>query len=159
MGSDDGSSDVLVERRDRVLLITINRPAKRNSVNGAVASAISSALEELEADRDLWAGVLTGAGGYFCAGADIRAGAAGEPIVNRYGWGGIARFERTKPLLAAVEGFAFGGGCEMALASDLITAGRSATFALPEVRRSFIATAGGLWRLPERVPRNIAMEM
>jgi enoyl-CoA hydratase len=157
--SDPATPEVRVDVRDHILIVTIDRPHKRNAINGAAASALEGALGRLESDDALWIGVITGAAGVFSAGADIQAGAAGERIVTDHGWGGIARFERTKPLIAAVEGYAFGGGCEIALACDLITAGTSASFALPEVRRSFIASGGGLWRLADRIPRSVALEM
>ena len=158
-----GMSDqtaVLTERRDRVLVITINRPQQRNAVNVAVADGIASALDELDADGELLVGVVTGAGGFFCAGMDLKALVAGErPWVGDRGFGGITRRAADKPLIAAIEGFAVAGGLEIALACDLIVAARGAKLGIPEVKRSLVAAGGGLLRLPRVLPRNIAYEM
>jgi len=151
---------VLSERRDRVLLITINRPDQRNAVNAAVATGISAALDELDADADLSVGVLTGAGKGFCAGMDLKAFVAGErPHTEERGFAGIVQRPADKPLIAAVEGFAVAGGLEVALACDLIVASRGARLGIPEVKRSLVAAGGGLLRLPRSLPRNIAMEL
>lgn len=152
--------DVTCERRDRVLVVTIDRPQARNAVNRGVAAGIAAAMDTLDADASLAVGVLTGAGGYFSAGMDLRAFAAGElPYVEGRGFGGLVERPPAKPLIAAVEGFALAGGLELALAADLIVAARGARFAMPEVKRGLTAAAGGLLRLPERIPRAAAMEL
>src|SRR6187200_3133032 len=151
---------VLTERRDGVLLITLNRPDARNAVNTALAEGIAAALDALDADDDLSVGVLTGAGKGFSAGMDLKAFVTGErPWVADRGFAGIVQRSARKPLIAAVEGFAMAGGLEIALACDLIVAGRDARLGIPEVKRSLVAAAGALRRLPQRVPVNIAMEL
>lgn len=151
---------VLSERRDRVLLITINRPEQRNAVNAAVAHGIAAALDELDADAELSVGVLTGAGKGFCAGMDLKAFVAGErPWAGDRGFAGIAQRSADKPLIAAIEGFAVAGGLEVALACDLIVASRGARLGIPEVKRSLVAAGGALLRLPRVLPRTIAMEL
>jgi enoyl-CoA hydratase len=151
--------ELLTERRDGVLVITINRPRARNALNGAVARAMSAALEAFEDDAALSVGVVTGAGGTFSAGMDLKAFLAGEtPVVGKRGLAGITVTPPTKPMIAAVEGYALAGGCEVALACDLIVASREASFGLPETKRSLVAGAGGLFRLPQRIPPAIAME-
>ena len=154
------SDPVLTERRDRVFLITINRPDQRNAVNAAVAQGIAGALEELDGDAGLSVGVLFGAGKGFCAGMDLKAFVTGErPFVPGRGFAGITQRSADKPLIAAVEGFALAGGLEVALACDLIVAARGARLGIPEVKRSLVAAGGGLLRLPRALPRNVAMEM
>ena len=151
---------VLTERRERILVITINRPDQRNAVNAAVADGISSALDELDADSELSVGIVTGAGGFFCAGMDLKAFVTGErPWVADRGFAGITQRAADKPLIAAVEGFAVAGGLEIALACDLIVAAAGAKLGVPEVKRSLVAAGGGLLRLPRVLPRNIAYEM
>jgi enoyl-CoA hydratase len=151
---------VLQERRERVLLVTINRPGQRNAVNVAVAEGIAAALEELDRDSALSVGVLTGAGGGFCAGMDLKAFVAGErPHVGDRGFAGITQRSAEKPLIAAVEGFALAGGLEIALACDLIVAARGSKLGIPEVKRSLVAAGGALLRLPRVLPRTIAMEL
>ncbi|MEA2357049.1 MAG: enoyl-CoA hydratase [Solirubrobacteraceae bacterium] len=151
---------VLTERRDGVLLVTLNRPEARNAVNLAVAEGIAAALDELDADADLAVGVLTGAGKGFSAGMDLKAFVAGErPYVGDRGFAGITRRAADKPLIAAVEGFAVAGGLEIVLACDLIVAARGARLGIPEVRRSLVAAGGALLRLPRRIPYGIAMEL
>ena len=150
------------ETRGHVALITIDRPEARNAVNGDVANGIESAIDRLEEDDDVWLGVLTGAGPVFCAGADLKAinaGKAGELITKRGGFGGIVQRERTKPIIAAVNGPALAGGTEIVLACDLVVASTEAQFGIPEVKRSLVAAAGGLFRLPEKLPPNVAMEL
>ncbi len=152
--------DVLTGKEGAVLLITINRPKARNAVNLAVARGIASALAELESNRNLRVGVITGAGGHFCAGMDLKAFAAGErPWLPGGGFAGIAEAGPRKPLIAAVEGYALAGGLEIALGCDLIVASREARFGVPEVKRGIVAAAGGLMRLPARLPHHIAMEL
>jgi enoyl-CoA hydratase/carnithine racemase len=151
---------VLTERRDRVLLITINRPDQRNAVNAAVAQGIAAALDELDADDALSLGVITGAGKGFCAGMDLKAFVTGErPYADDRGFAGIVARPPEKPIIAAVEGFAVAGGLEVALACDLIVASRGAKLGVPEVKRSLVAAGGALLRLPRTLPRNLAMEL
>jgi enoyl-CoA hydratase len=151
---------VLTERRERVLIITINRPDQRNAVNAAVAQGIAAALDELDATVELSVGVLTGAGKGFCAGMDLKAFVTGEvPYADDRGFAGITRRSSTKPLIAAIEGFAVAGGLEVALACDLIVASRGARLGIPEVKRSLVAAGGGLLRLPRVLPRNVANEL
>jgi len=151
---------VLTERRDGVLLITLNRPDARNAVNLALAEGVAAALDELDADDDLAVGVLTGAGKGFSAGMDLKAFVTGErPWVGDRGFAGIVQRGARKPLIAAVEGFAMAGGLEVALACDLIVASKGTRLAIPEVKRSLVAAGGALRRLPQRVPYGLAMEM
>src|SRR5436305_9553376 len=151
---------VLTERRDRVLVITINRPGQRNAVNAAVAQGIASALDELDGTAELSVGVLTGAGKGFSAGMDLKAFVAGESAwVGDRGFAGIVQRPPSKPLIAAVERFAVAGGLEIALACDLIVASQGAKLGIPEVKRSLIAAGGALLRLPRTLPRNLAMEL
>ncbi|MBJ7522501.1 MAG: crotonase/enoyl-CoA hydratase family protein [Solirubrobacteraceae bacterium] len=155
------SQPVLTERRDGVLLITLNRPEARNAVNLALAEGLAAALEELDGDPKLAVGVLTGAGGGFCAGMDLKAFAAGEPRpwIEGRGFAGIVEAPPATPLIAAVEGFAVAGGLEIALACDLIVAAGGAKLGVPEVKRSIVAAGGALLRLPQRLPAGIAAEM
>jgi enoyl-CoA hydratase len=142
-------------------VLTINRPEARNAVNGAVANGIEEGIDKLEADDDLWVGILTGVPPVFCAGADLKeinSGNAGGLATKRGGFGGITTRERTKPIIAAVDGPALAGGTEIVLSCDLVVASRSATFGVPEVKRSLVAAAGGLFRLGRKIPLNIAME-
>ncbi|MFI6937294.1 crotonase/enoyl-CoA hydratase family protein [Streptomyces sp. NPDC050287] len=154
------ADEVLVEYGDGIAVITINRPESRNAVTRAVAEAIASALDELDERDDLAVGIITGAGGTFCAGMDLKAFLRGErPHVQGRGFAGLTETPPRKPLIAAVEGYAVAGGCEIALASDLVVAAEDAKFGLPEVKRGLVAVAGGLLRLPGRVPYQIAMEL
>jgi enoyl-CoA hydratase/carnithine racemase len=151
---------VLTERRERVLVITINRPDQRNAVNAAVANGIAAALDELDADAELSVGVLTGAGKGFCAGMDLKAFVTGEsPYAGDRGFAGITQRSSTKPLIAAIEGFAVAGGLEVALSCDVVVASRGARLGIPEVKRSLVAAGGALLRLPRALPRNVAMEL
>ncbi|HLY50231.1 MAG TPA: crotonase/enoyl-CoA hydratase family protein [Solirubrobacteraceae bacterium] len=156
----NGEAAVLSERRERVLLITINRPDQRNAVNAAVAEGIAGALDQLDREPDLSVGVLTGAGKGFSAGMDLKAFVTGErPYAGERGFAGIVERPAEKPLIAAVEGFALAGGLEIALACDMIVASRGARLGIPEVKRSLVAAGGGLLRLPRTLPRNLAMEL
>jgi enoyl-CoA hydratase len=151
---------VLTKRRGGALLITLNRPEARNAVNAALAAGLAAALEELDRDDALQVGVLTGAGGAFCAGMDLKAFVAGErPYVGDRGFAGIAQRSADKPLIAAIEGFAVAGGLEIALACDLLVAARGAKLGIPEVKRSLVAAGGALLRLPRRMPYHLAMEL
>jgi enoyl-CoA hydratase len=158
----DAAADrpVLVERRDSTLLITIDRPGVKNALDLAVAEGIAAALDELDADPALKIGVLTGAGGNFSSGMDLKAFAAGQkPVIEGRGLAGFAETPPAKPLIAAVEGYALAGGFEVALACDLIVASREAVFGLPEVRRGLLAAGGGLVRLPRLLPPRVAAEI
>ena len=151
---------VLTEKRGNVLLITLNRPEVRNAVNAALAEGVGKALDELDADPELSVGVLTGAGGFFCAGMDLGAFVKGEsPWYGDRGFAGIAQRSADKPLIAAIEGFAVAGGMEIALACDLIVAARGAKLGIPEVKRSLVAAGGALLRLPRRMPYHVVMEL
>jgi crotonobetainyl-CoA hydratase len=155
---------VLVVRDEHVLLVSLNRPEARNAVNGPLTVALGTALEEAEHDPEVRAVVLTGAGtAAFCAGADLKAIARGEslnpPGTEAWGFAGVVNHPISKPVIAAVNGPANGGGTELVLAADLAVAADTATFGLPEVRRGLIAAAGGLVRLPEQLPRKIAMQL
>jgi enoyl-CoA hydratase len=151
---------VLTERRDGVLLITLNRPRARNAINLPVAEGIAAALDELDGEDSLSVGVLTGAGKGFCAGMDLKAFVSGQrPWVGDRGFAGIVRRGPLKPLIAAIEGFAVAGGLEVALACDLIVAARGAKLGIPEVKRSLVAAGGALLRLPRSLPYTVAMEL
>ncbi len=152
--------DVTVD--GHVAVITINRPEAKNAVNGAVATGIEAAVDRLEQDDDLWVGILTHTGNVFCAGADLKvigAGRAAELATERGGFGGFVQRQRTKPVIVAADGPALAGGCELALAADLIVASTAARFGLPEVKRCLVAAGGGLFRLPRAIPEKLAMEL
>ena len=153
------SDAVLVERRGRTLLITINRPDQRNAVNLAVSQGLADAMDELDGDPGLSVAVLTGAGGNFCSGMDLKAFAKGEfPVVEGRGLG-FTEAPPRKPLIAAVEGFALAGGTEVVLATDLVVAAKDAKFGIPEVKRGLVAGGGGLLRLPKKIPYQKALEL
>lgn len=150
---------LLTERQGGVLIMTMNRPKAKNALNGALAKAIAAAVDELEEDKTITVGILTGAGGSFCSGMDLKAFLTGEtPMIGKRGLAGITTTPPTKPMIAAIEGYALAGGCELALACDLIVASSEAKFGIPETKRSLVAGAGGLFRLQERIPYAIAME-
>ncbi|MDR7167331.1 enoyl-CoA hydratase [Nocardia kruczakiae] len=154
------SDEVLVERRDGVQIITINRPQAKNALNGAVAVGIAAAVDELDADDELRVGILTGAGGTFCAGMDLKAFLLGEsPTVEGRGLGGITTRPPRKPLIGAVEGWAVAGGFELLLACDMVVAAETAKFGVPEVKRALVAGAGAAMLLPQRIPQAIALEL
>lgn len=149
-----------VETRDNVLVMTLNRPDARNAINADVAQGLAAALDRLDEEPALSVGVLTGAGGTFSSGMDLKGFLRGEnPVVEGRGLGGLTQAPPRKPLIAAVEGWALAGGFEMVLACDLVVASREAKFGLPEVKRSLVAGAGGLLRLPHRLPYHLAMEL
>jgi enoyl-CoA hydratase len=151
---------VLTERHDGVLTITINRPRQKNAISREVAVQVAAALDLLDSDPSLSVGVLTGAGGTFSAGMDLKAFANGQtPILPGRGFGGVTQAVVRKPLVAAVEGWALGGGFEMALGCDLIVAAEDAKFGLPEVKRGLIAGEGGVIRLPQRIPYHVALKV
>jgi enoyl-CoA hydratase len=160
MTSEVPGSDVLVEASAGILTITINRPAAKNAMTLAAAKIIAAALDELDARDDLRIGILTGAGGTFCAGMDLKGFLRGErPSLPGRGFGGLTRKPPRKPLIAAVEGYALAGGFELVLACDLVVASEAAQFGVPEVKRGLAATAGGLTRLPRQLPYRIALEL
>ena len=151
---------VRTQRHGAVLVITIDRPAVRNAIDRSTSEALASAMDELDADPTLTVGVLTGADGHFCTGMDLKAFLRGERVeLPGRGLAGIAQTPPDKPLIAAVEGYALAGGCEIALACDMIVASETAQFGIPEVKRGLIAGSGGLLRLPRRIPPQIAMEL
>ncbi len=160
-------SDVVrYEVRDRVAIITLDRPEARNAVNGDVAAGIEAAIDQLEENPEVWVGILTANTGaqerpVFCAGADLKvinSGGAATLATARGGFGGFTYRERTKPVIVAVDGLATAGGCEIVLAADLVVASRRSAFGLAEVKRNLIAGAGGLFRLPQAIGRAAAME-
>jgi enoyl-CoA hydratase len=153
---------VKYEKRGHIGILTIDRPEARNAVNGEVAEAMEAGIDAIEADEDVWIGILTGNGPVFSAGADLKAISAGQAAsiqTKRGGFGGIVVRERTKPIIAAVDGPALAGGTEMVLACDLVVASTQARFGIPEAKRSLVAAAGGLFRLPRKIPFNVAMEL
>jgi enoyl-CoA hydratase len=152
--------DVTVD--GHVAIITLNRPEAKNAVNGEVAQGIEAAIDRLEEDDALWVAILTHAGNVFSAGADLKAinaGKAAELTTERGGFAGFVRRDRVKPVIVAADGPALAGGCEIALAADLIVASTAARFGLPEVKRCLVAAGGGLFRLPRAIPEKVAMEM
>ncbi|WP_022957506.1 crotonase/enoyl-CoA hydratase family protein [Spongiibacter tropicus] len=151
---------VLVSVDNGVMLVTINRPKAKNSINLAVATGIAEAMEELDRNDDIRAAILCGAEGTFCSGMDLKAFVSGElPVIPGRGFAGVAEAPPRKPLIAAVEGYALAGGFELAIACDLVVAASDAKFGIPEVKRGLVAGAGGLLRLPRQIPSRIAMEL
>lgn len=159
MTTEDHGDSVLVEQRDRILIITINRPHAKNAANAAVSHGLAAAADRLDDDPGLSVGIVTGAGGAFCAGMDLKAFARGENISVEGRGLGFTERPPVKPLIAAVEGYALAGGTELALATDLIVAADGAMFGIPEVKRGLVAGGGGLIRLPQRIPTAIAMQL
>lgn len=156
-GSD--TAELLVETRGPVLIMQLNRPQARNAATLEMAEAMASALDALDSQPELRVGIITGAGGSFCAGMDLKGFLQGKrPSLPGRGFCGLTMRPPAKPLIAAVEGYALAGGFELALACDLIVAARDAQFGLPEVKRGLAASAGGLLRLPKRLPYHVAME-
>jgi enoyl-CoA hydratase len=152
--------ELLVTEDASVIILTMNRPRQRNAMTRTLGEMIAAALDELDQRDDLAAAVLTGAGGTFCSGMDLKGFLAGDlPTVPGRGFGGLTERPPSKPLVAAVEGYALAGGFELVLACDLVVASSSALFGLPEVRRGLVARGGGLLRLPERLPRALALEL
>lgn len=151
---------VAVERDGPVVIVTLNRPEVRNAINLEMARQLADAMDYLDGDRSARAGVITGAGGCFSAGMDLKAFAAGErPSLPGRGFAGITAAPPAKPLVAAIEGYAVAGGFEIALCADLLVSSEDAVFGLPEVRRGLVASGGGLLRLPERIPHHAALEL
>jgi len=153
-------TEVLTERDDGVLIITLNRPEAKNAANRALALGVAAAIDELESDDSLRVAILTGAGGTFCSGMDLKAFVTGEmPMVEGRGFAGLTEYRCSKPLIAAVEGYALAGGFELAISCDLIVAAQNSKFGIPEVKRGLAAAAGGLVKLPKQIPSRIAMEL
>jgi len=148
-------------KKGNVAVITMNRPEARNAINGEMAATMEAAIDQMENDPEVWVGILTAVGKAFCAGADLKeisAGNGGALSTKKGGFAGIARRERTKPLIAAITGSALAGGTEIALSCDMIIAADDTNFGLPEVKRSLVAGAGGLFRLPRQVGKAVALE-
>ena len=157
------ADEVLRERRGHVDILTINRPEARNAINGAVSEAMSGYMDELTGDPDCWVVVVTGSGDKaFSAGMDLKAFSSGEggAIMGASGgFGGLTQREFPKPIIAAVNGSALAGGFEIMLSCDLVVAAEHATFGIPEAKRGLIAGAGGLIRMPKRLPMAVALEL
>ena len=154
------SEELLTEERDGILIITINRPEAKNAMNKAAAEGIAAAVDRLDSDENLRVGILTGAGGTFCSGMDLKGFLRGEsPSIEGRGFGGITQKGPVKPLIAAVEGYALAGGMELMISCDLIVANSGAKFGIPEAKRGLAAAAGGLMKLPDLIPPKIAMEL
>jgi enoyl-CoA hydratase len=154
------SDEVLVSVNDGVIEVTINRPEARNAMTKAAAEAVAAAMDRLDAEADLRCGILTGAGGTFCSGMDLKGFLKGElPVAGDRGFGGLTNWTPTKPVIAAVDGYALAGGMELALACDLIVANADAKFGIPEVKRGLVAAGGGVVQLPRLLPRSLAMEL
>jgi enoyl-CoA hydratase len=154
------TAPVLTEVTDGVGVLTLNRPEAKNAVDLATTQALAAAVDEFEARADVAVLVLTGAGGTFCAGMDLKAFARGErPRIEGRGFAGLTEAPPVKPLIAAVEGWALAGGCELALTADLVVAARDARFGIPEVKRGLFAAGGGVLRLAKALPYQRAMEM
>jgi enoyl-CoA hydratase len=151
---------VTLDVADRIAVVTINRPEARNTVDASVAQGLSAALDEVEARPDIAAGIITGAGGNFCAGMDLKAFLRGEVVrLPDRGFAGVTQVRSSKPWIAALEGYALAGGFEIALWADLIVATEETKVGLPEVKRGLVANAGGLLRLPRQMPPRIAAEL
>ena len=154
------SEELLTEERDGILIITINRPEAKNAMNKAAAEGIAAAIDRLDSDDNLRVGILTGAGGTFCSGMDLKGFLRGEsPSIEGRGFGGITQKGPVKPLIAAVEGYALAGGMELMISCDLIVAHKDSKFGIPEAKRGLAAAAGGLMKLPSLIPPKIAMEL
>ena len=154
------SEEVLVREEDGILIITINRPEAKNAMTKAASEGIAAALDRLDAEDNLLVGILTGAGGTFCSGMDLKGFLRGEtPSVPGRGFGGLTEQKPAKPLIAAVEGYALAGGLELMIACDLVVASSSAKFGIPEAKRGLAAAAGGLMVLPDLIAPKVAMEM
>ena len=154
------TQEVLTEVRDGVLIVTINRPEAKNAMTQAAAEGIAAAMDRLDAEDDLRVGILTGAGGTFCSGMDLKGFLRGErPSIEGRGFGGVVEAPPAKPLIAAVEGYALAGGLELMIACDLVVANSGAKFGIPEAKRGLVAAAGGVMMLPDQIPERIAMEL
>ena len=154
------SEEVLTSEEDGILVVTINRPEAKNAMTKAAAEGIAAAMDRLDSDDNLRVGILTGAGGTFCSGMDLKGFLRGEsPSIEGRGFGGIVQKPPQKPLIAAVEGYALAGGLELMIACDLVVASTGAKFGIPEVKRGLVAAAGGVMMLPDQIPERIAMEL
>ena len=154
------SEEVLTSEEDGILVVTINRPEAKNAMTKAAAEGIAAAMDRLDSDDNLRVGILTGAGGTFCSGMDLKGFLRGEsPSIEGRGFGGIVQKPPEKPLIAAVEGYALAGGLELMIACDLVVASAGAEFGIPEVKRGLVAAAGGVMMLPDQIPERIAMEL
>ncbi|MFM5907056.1 MAG: crotonase/enoyl-CoA hydratase family protein [Novosphingobium sp.] len=154
------SEQVLTEVRDGVIEVTINRPEAKNAMTKQAAEAIAAAMDRLDAESDLRCAVLTGAGGSFCSGMDLKGFLKGElPVAGNRGFGGLTSWTPKKPVIAAVDGYALAGGMELAIACDMIVASKGAKFGIPEVKRGLAAGGGGMVSLPRLLPRPLAMEL
>lgn len=152
--------EVLTEVDNGVLIVTINRPEAKNAMTKAAAEGIAAAMDRLDSEDDLRVGILTGAGGTFCSGMDLKGFLRGEtPSVEGRGFGGVVQAPPAKPLIAAVEGYALAGGLELMIACDLVVANSGAKFGIPEAKRGLVAAAGGVMMLPDQIPERIAMEL
>ena len=157
-GQENG--DIVVSISDGIMEVTLNRPEAKNAMTKAAADAISAAMDRLEADGDLRCAILSGAGGTFCSGMDLKGFLKGElPIAGARGFGALTSWTPTKPIIAAVDGYALAGGMELALACDLVVASKGAKFGIPEVKRGLVAGGGGVVHLPRLLPRPLAMEL
>lgn len=154
------SEEVLTREEDGIIVITINRPEAKNAMTKAAAEGIAAALDRLDNEDALRVGIITGAGGTFCSGMDLKGFLRGEsPIVEGRGFGGLVQAPPKKPLIAAVEGYALAGGLELMIACDMVVASSGAKFGIPEAKRGLAAGAGGLMLLPDLIPHKIAMEL
>ncbi|MDE0951647.1 MAG: crotonase/enoyl-CoA hydratase family protein [Halioglobus sp.] len=154
------ADEVLVDITDGIMTVTLNRPKAKNAANKALAEGVAAALDKLDSDDDICVAIITGAGGTFCSGMDLKAFVTGEvPFVEGRGFAGLTERSPRKPLIAAVEGYALAGGLEMAISCDLIVTADNAKFGIPEVKRGLAAAAGGLMKLPRQIPSRIAMEL
>lgn len=154
------ANEVLVDVTDGIMTVTLNRPEAKNAANRAVAVGVAAAMDQLDADDSIRVAILTGAGGTFCAGMDLKAFVSGEmPMVEGRGFAGLTEATPRKPLIAAIEGYALAGGMELAISCDLIVAADNAKFGIPEVKRGLAAAAGGLMKLPRQIPSRLAMEL
>ena len=154
------SDEVLVHVADGVIEVTINRPEARNAMSKAAAEGISDAMDRLEAEDELRCAIVTGAGGTFCSGMDLKGFLRGEmPVAGTRGFGALTSWTPKKPVIAAVDGFAYAGGMELAMACDLIVANINAKFGIPEAKRGLVAAGGGVIQLPRLLPRPLAMEL
>ncbi|MEM1403521.1 MAG: crotonase/enoyl-CoA hydratase family protein [Pseudomonadota bacterium] len=153
-------NEVLTEVMGGTLLITLNRPEAKNAANKALAVGLAAAIDELESNDELRVAILTGAGGTFCSGMDLKAFVTGEtPSIEGRGFAGLTEYRSSKPIIAAVEGYALAGGFELAISCDLVVAANDSKFGIPEVKRGLAAAAGGLVKLPKQIPSRIAMEL
>ncbi len=154
------TEEVITEVQDGVLIVTINRPEAKNAMTKAASEAIAAAMDRLDGEDDLRVGILTGAGGTFCSGMDLKGFLRGEsPSVEGRGFGGVVQAPPAKPLIAAVEGYALAGGLELMIACDLVVANENAKFGIPEAKRGLVAAAGGVMMLPDQIPERVAMEL